>query len=103
MNEIADESNSPERFGLRVYGVYRLPDGIEVIVCPGKENVIPLVVMSDWESFTQAAITGDEHLTAFQIYHVDISGRILRLSQPTKWNSYDLLDTGNDVIPRQQE
>lgn len=100
MNEIADESNSPQRFGLRVHGVYRLPDGVEVIVCPSKGEVIPLVVMSDWESFSQAATTGDEHSTAFQIYHVDMSGRILRLSQPTKWNSYDLLDTGNDVFSR---
>jgi hypothetical protein len=101
MSETPDESNAPQRFGLREYGVYRLPDGVEVIVCPAKDKVIPLLLVSDWDNFGEEAIRGDEHSTAFQIYHVDISGRVLRLSQPTKWNSYDLLDTGNNVIPRQ--
>jgi hypothetical protein len=101
MSETVDDSNLPQRFGLREYGVYRLPDGAEVIVCPSKDKAIPLLLVSDWDSFGEAAITGDAHSTAFQIYHVDISGRILRLGQATKWNSYDLLDTGNNVIPRQ--
>jgi hypothetical protein len=100
MNETPDESNLPQRFGLREYGVYRLPEGGDVIVCPGKDNVIPLLLVSDWDSFGEAAITGTTHSTAFQIYHVDNSGRILRLGQATKWNSYDLLDTGTNVIPR---
>lgn len=101
MSETADESNQPQRFGLREYGIYRLPDGVEVIVCPSRDKRFPLILMSDWDSFGEAAITTNAHSTAFQIYHVDISGRILRLGQPTKWNSYDLHDTGKDVIPRQ--
>lgn len=97
MSETADESNPPERFGLREYGIYQLPDGMEVIVCPSKDRLIPLLLLSDWDTFGEDAITADAHSTAFQIFHVDVSGRILRLGQPTKWNSYELLDTGRRV------
>lgn len=103
MSETASASNTPPRFGLREYGIYRLPNGVELIACPSREDIIPLLLLSDWANFGEK-ITSDAHSTAFQLYHVDVSGRILRLDQPTEWNAYDdLFYTGSDVSPRRSE
>lgn len=94
MNSDASQDTTPQGFGLRDYGIYQLPDGVEVVVCPTSDGVTPLFLLSDWKRYGEAAVRTEEHSGAFVIYQIDTSGRIMRLGQPTKWFSYDLLDTG---------
>jgi hypothetical protein len=99
MSSDTSQDSIPRGFGLREYGIYQLPDGIEVIVCPISDGITPLFFLSDWERYGEVAIRTEEHSPAFRIYQIDESGRVVRLGQPTKWFSYDLLDTGRTVSP----
>ena len=99
MSSDTTHDSPPQGFGLRDYGIYQLPDGIEVVVCPISDGIIPLFFLSDWERYGEVAIRTEEHLQAFRIYQIDEAGRLVRLGQPTKWYSYDLLDTGRTLRP----
>jgi len=97
MSSDTSQDSSPQGFGLRDYGIYQLPDGVEVVVCPISDGITPLFFLSDWDRYGEIAVRTEEHSGAFLIYQIDESGRVVRLGQPTKWFSYDLLDTGRTI------
>jgi hypothetical protein len=68
--------------GLRERGVYRLPDGQEVVVsaCGGQEYCA--FASPTYDSFGLAE------------YLITAEGRILKGTEPTGWGAEDLSDTG---------
>ena len=70
---------------LRELGVYTLPDGGEYIASSFYSSGCCLYTPPAWELFAGAEL------------RVDTGGRLLKLDSPTRWNVYDLRDTGRTV------
>jgi hypothetical protein len=68
--------------GLRERGIYRLPDGEEVVVsaCGGREYCMFASATYDSFGLAEYLVTGE--------------GRILKGTEPTGWGVGDLSDTG---------
>ena len=68
--------------GLRERGIYRLPDGQEVVVsaCGGEEYC--MFASATYDSFGLAE------------YLISSEGKILKGTEPTGWGVEDLSDTG---------
>ncbi|HEX6182847.1 MAG TPA: hypothetical protein VFZ44_02975 [Pyrinomonadaceae bacterium] len=71
-----------EEVRLRELGIYTLPDGGEYVASSFYSGVCCLYTPPSWELFA-----GDE-------LRVDTGGGLLKRGSPTRWNVYDLRDTG---------
>ena len=68
--------------GLREFGVYTPPDGGVYVASSFYSGGCCLYTPPAWELFAGAEL------------RVDTGGRLLRRGSPTRWNVYDLRDTG---------
>ena len=68
--------------GLRELGVYTLPDGGVYVASSFYSGGYCLYTPPAWELFAGAEL------------RVDTGGRLLRRGTPTRWDVYDLRDTG---------
>lgn len=69
---------------LRERGIYRTPDGKEFVVCAG---LLGHYLLYDLSNGT----------VGFPAYVVDVAGRIVAATQPTRWKSEELSDTGQTL------
>jgi hypothetical protein len=71
---------------LRERGLYRLPDGAELIASPAaRGGGYALFDQQVWKS------------NGLPDYDIDVQGRLKKMGESTKWISDDLIDTGQTV------
>jgi hypothetical protein len=71
-----------ERIDLRERGVYRLPDGEELVASFARGGGYALYDLHVWQHY------------GLPDYEVNAQGRMTRLGQSTHWCVEDLIDTG---------
>ena len=82
IQQATSRAYAPKTAGLRELGVYTLPDGSEYVASRLYSEGCSLYTTPAWELFAGAEL------------QVDTRGRLLRRGLPTRWNVYDLRDTG---------
>ena len=82
---------------LRQHGVYKFPDGTQIVACPCASNRHALYYLSDWKLFGAGEVKADLNAPAFRIVEANSAGQIFRFGMPTRWYLNDLTDTGRTM------